>query len=306
MFMLVRCSCLVYVVALSVLSGEVAFGAEPNFPLVCRGGQMQVKFRTDPGGVKRGVQRVKPSASFCFKPAQGSAQRVGLHPGECGWVDRAFRNGEPRCVCEVLSGRGTEEVTWLLEPDAGHQVNRGGRPVPYLGYVTNTSHFSFLRDPQKYWTFQVSIGSLFKYPTSPRCLMMKSYGPGPVVPAPTRSTSAPRSQSGRSATGAAYIYTARLATTAKVQGNVVATGIGWKCRGNTCTTARTLSDPSPGVKTCNALARQVGKIVSYGHYAQRLTTSELARCNEGAAPALKVTPATPSVLPQIQSKDLTR
>ncbi len=294
--------CLAFIVGFSVLSGGAALGAEP---LICRGGQMFVSFRTDPDGTLRNVPRVKITASFWFKPAQGPVQRVGLHPGECGWLDRAFRNGEPHEVCEGYSQPGgTHEVSWLLESEVGHQVEQ--REV--LGYVTggtpNRGPFSFLRDPQKYWTFQVSARGKV-YPKAPPCLYLDSYAPGPVVPAPA-SASAPRSKPVVVPVDTVYKYTARLATIAKVQGNVVATGITWRCHRDTCTTVAAIADPNPGLEKCNALARQVGRIVSYGHNTRRLSTSELSRCNEGVAPALNVKPVTPRVLPQLQPKDLTQ
>lgn len=76
-----------------------------------------------------------------------------------------------------------------------------------------------------------------------------------------------------------YRYTAVLQARAKHQGTVKAAGIRWKCSGNRCTTRGPW--PRPGVRACNALAKQVGRVRSYGHSKKKLSRARIKQCNRG-------------------------
>lgn len=79
--------------------------------------------------------------------------------------------------------------------------------------------------------------------------------------------------------GATYQYTAKVRGSVKTSGLVVASGIKWQCGGDRCTTSGPW--PTPGVNACQALAQKVGEIVSYGHQKEKLSGSNLKRCNQG-------------------------
>ncbi len=87
---------------------------------------------------------------------------------------------------------------------------------------------------------------------------------------------------GPPAAAADFPYTAvTVAPRAARQGTVRAGSLTWKCSGNRCTISGPW--PTPGVSACNALARRVGQLASYGHPKSHLTAAQLARCNAGAS-----------------------
>lgn len=87
------------------------------------------------------------------------------------------------------------------------------------------------------------------------------------------------------------------------QGTVIASGIHWLCRANRCTVSGPW--PTPGVSACNALARVVGPIKSYGHQTVKLNASQLRQCNSGvayksSATGYSVKPVRPRLTPSKQ------
>lgn len=76
-------------------------------------------------------------------------------------------------------------------------------------------------------------------------------------------------------------YTAVVENRGVRQGVVEANGIRWTCGGDRCTTRGPW--PSPGVAACAALARQVGRLTSYGRPGQQLAATELEQCNSGVS-----------------------
>jgi hypothetical protein len=98
-----------------------------------------------------------------------------------------------------------------------------------------------------------------------------------------------------------YKYTARTAAPVKAKGVVTAAGIQWNCTGSQCTATGPWA--APGVAACGALARQVGRIVAYGHPGKQLAAAELTSCNGSTAqlqPAVVAAKPAPSVAQAVQ------
>jgi len=78
-----------------------------------------------------------------------------------------------------------------------------------------------------------------------------------------------------------YNYTARTQSTVIQSGDVRAGSLTWNCVGNACR----ISGPwaQPGLGACAQLAAIVGRVTEYGHPGARLTSAQLASCNESAA-----------------------
>ncbi|MBM5810353.1 MAG: hypothetical protein FJ191_00060 [Gammaproteobacteria bacterium] len=76
-----------------------------------------------------------------------------------------------------------------------------------------------------------------------------------------------------------YVYVAETQAVARKQGSVLAGKLAWQCQGSRCT----IQGPweAPGVAACQALAREVGPIRSYGRAGRMLGAAELATCNQG-------------------------
>jgi hypothetical protein len=96
--------------------------AAATFPLDCRGG----------GKLSLHFAQVDETLYIRFQPAPGPSG-AGLAPGQCSWVDRAFRPGEPGQICD----RGVTDLNlwWGDNPTiALQQSNTRGW---YLDYIRN-------------------------------------------------------------------------------------------------------------------------------------------------------------------------
>lgn len=81
-----------------------------------------------------------------------------------------------------------------------------------------------------------------------------------------------------------YQYTAiTRAPVAARQGVVTVGDIKWQCKGNRCTVSWPW--PYPPVPACQALAREVGPLVSFGHHGVQLGGAQIQQCNSGVAGA---------------------
>ena len=74
-----------------------------------------------------------------------------------------------------------------------------------------------------------------------------------------------------------FDYSAVIAGQGRVNGPVNAGGIVWQCNPKYCTTRGPW--PVPGVKSCNALAKIVGPLASYGYQGRMLSPGDMATCN---------------------------
>jgi len=102
---------------LQVLSGSEAARPPESYPLVCRGA---ATFETNPGpvlwpGCPVIDQSICKYAGFTFRPGSKPA-RDGLAPGECSWLDRGMRAGEPnRVVQRIEPVAGVEKYDWIKD-----------------------------------------------------------------------------------------------------------------------------------------------------------------------------------------------
>src|SRR6266849_5261890 len=97
---------------------SVSEAAPPeSYPLVCRGA---ATFETNPGpvlwpGCPVIDQSICKYAGFTFRPGSKPA-RDGLAPGECSWLDRGMRAGEPnRVVQRIEPVAGVEKYAWIKD-----------------------------------------------------------------------------------------------------------------------------------------------------------------------------------------------
>jgi hypothetical protein len=89
-----------------------------------------------------------------------------------------------------------------------------------------------------------------------------------------------------------YVYTAVTEGAPRTQGTVNASGIPWQCGAKHCTA--TGPWPVPGLGSCKALAKVVGRIRSYGHPARQLSAQDLEACNQGVGTSSNAATATPA------------
>lgn len=88
-----------------------------------------------------------------------------------------------------------------------------------------------------------------------------------------------------------YFYTAQTEQPVRRSGAVLASGINWRCAGSACTVSGPW--PQPGVGACAALAREIGRINSYGRPGAALTTAQLTQCNAESPTSTSSTPPPP-------------
>lgn len=106
-----------------------------TFLLQCRGGS-PMRFAVF---VKGGRAEVEVT----FKAGTGPASQ-GLLPGQCSWLDRGFRPGEPPFICHRI---GAVDF-FFSSPQDPNVAN-------LLTHSVEAPYLADLRHPTKFWTFRV-------------------------------------------------------------------------------------------------------------------------------------------------------
>jgi hypothetical protein len=145
-----------------------AFGEPPSYPLLCHGGpgmRIMVNHDVDGAGI--------PGAAamfIYFKPASTAGSAAPPGPGECIWMDRTFRPGEPA-------------VLWIRSPhvEFAFQVYGDGRLVrDASGIRLSPEGNSAEAQKWRYLTDGVLNGKQFTtrvYNDSGRVMVITSVGP---------------------------------------------------------------------------------------------------------------------------------
>ncbi len=92
-----------------------------------------------------------------------------------------------------------------------------------------------------------------------------------------------------------FDYSAVIAGQGRINGPVNAGGIVWQCNPKYCTTRGPW--PVPGVKSCNALAKIVGPLTSYGYQGRMLSPNDMAVCNGNQTATTYQAPANTQTQP---------
>jgi hypothetical protein len=118
---LTMASGLAVVASLLTFTAPSTHAAQGVFPLKCRGGgQANMKYNS-----------VEKTIYARFRPAPGPAGN-GLAPGQCSWLDRAFRPGEPSQICQ----RNITKVQFFW----GENPTRYTVEAPEAQWVYNMPH----------------------------------------------------------------------------------------------------------------------------------------------------------------------
>jgi len=170
--------------ALFPLKDETAFGAssfiQKSYELRCRGGGL--KFNSTPGRtLATGEQMMNMTVDFAAG-TQGSGSYRTLNPGQCSWVDRGFRNGEPTQIrLEIVS------FAQLQQSRHGSPVDRS--PTAAESYPDAQNMPQYLANSDHYWSFWVyNTNNGYLQSTSQKYFKPLKTLPGGVkVPSPVRS-----------------------------------------------------------------------------------------------------------------------
>jgi len=167
------------------LKGEVAFGAnafmQTSYELRCRGGAL--KFNSTPGRTSSsGEQMMNMTIDFAAGTQGASARTPILTPGQCSWVDRGFRPGEPTQI-------RLEIVSFAQQQQALHGSPVDRTPTAAERYPDAQNVPQYLSSSDHYWSFWVyNTGNGYLQSTSQKYFKPLKTLPGDKVriPPPVR------------------------------------------------------------------------------------------------------------------------
>jgi|GEM_PF-1215518 len=168
------------------LKDEVAFGAnafmQTSYELRCRGGAL--KFKSTPGSTSSsGEQMMNMTIDFAAGTQGAGARTPILTPGQCSWVDRGFRPGEPTQI-------RLEIVSFAQQQQALHGSPVDRTPTAAERYPDAQNVPQYLSSSDHYWSFWVyNTGNGYLQSTAQRYFKPLKTLPGDKVriPPPVRS-----------------------------------------------------------------------------------------------------------------------
>jgi hypothetical protein len=166
-------------VALTAIERVSSMPLQQSYELRCRGGGL--KFNSTPGATSSsGDQMMNMTVDFAAG-TQGSGSYKTLSPGQCSWVDRGFRNGEPTQIhLEIVY------FAQLQQSRHGSPVDRS--PTAAESYPDAQNVPQYLTSADHYWSFWVyNTGNGYLQSTKHRYFKpLKTLPGGTRVPPPVR------------------------------------------------------------------------------------------------------------------------
>ena len=146
-------SLLAMVIAATERTSSRAEAFDPSLPmqqsyeLRCRGGGL--KFNSTPGSTSSsGEQMMNMTVDFTAGTQAAGGRAENLKPGQCSWVDRGFRNGEPSQIrLEIVSFGQQQQMRH------GSPVDRS--PAAAESYPDAQNLPQYLSSADRYWSFWV-------------------------------------------------------------------------------------------------------------------------------------------------------
>lgn len=130
---------------------ETAFGTsalmQQSYELRCRGGGL--KFNSTPGSTSSsGEQMMNVTIDFAAGTQGAGTGKPNLNPGQCSWIDRGFRRGEPTQI-------RLEMVSFAQQQQARHGSPVDRSPTAAERYPDAQNVPQYMSDSNHYWTFWV-------------------------------------------------------------------------------------------------------------------------------------------------------
>ena len=120
---------------------------QQSYELRCRGGAL--KFRSSPGSTSSsGEQMMNMTVNFAAGTQGAGARTPILTPGQCSWVDRGFRPGEPTQI-------RLEMVYFAQQQQALHGSPVDRTPTAAERYPDAQNVPQYLSSSDHYWSFWV-------------------------------------------------------------------------------------------------------------------------------------------------------
>ena len=151
---------------------DPSMSMQQSYELRCRGGG-SMKFNSTPGSTSSsGEQMTNVTIDFAVGTQGAGTGKPNLNPGQCSWIDRGFRPGEPPQIhLEIVS------FGQLAEARHGSPVDRS--PTAAERYPDAQNVPQYLSSSDNYWTFWVyNTGQRYLQSTSQRVFKVLKAPPG--------------------------------------------------------------------------------------------------------------------------------
>ena len=158
------------------LEVETVLGAstimQQSYELRCRGGG-SMKFNSTPGNTSSsGEQMMNMTIDFAVGTQGAGTGKPNLNPGQCSWIDRGFRPGEPPQI-------HLEIVSFGQQAEARHGTPVDRSPTAAERYPDAQNVPQYLSSSDHYWTFWVyNTGQRYLQSTSQRVFKVLKAPPG--------------------------------------------------------------------------------------------------------------------------------
>lgn len=120
---------------------------QQSYELRCRGGGL--KFNSTPGSTSSsGDQMMNMTVDFTAGTQAAGGRAENLKPGQCSWVDRGFRNGEPSQI-------RLEIVYFAQQQQMRHGSPVDRSPAAAESYPDAQNLPQYLSNADRYWSFWV-------------------------------------------------------------------------------------------------------------------------------------------------------
>jgi len=153
---------------------------QQSYELRCRGGGL--KFNSTPGNTSSsGEQMMNMTVDFTAGTQAAGGRAENLKPGQCSWVDRGFRNGEPTQIhLEIVSFGQQQQMRH------GSPVDRS--PIAAESYPDAQNIPQYLSSADRYWSFWVyNTANGYLQSTRQKYFKPLKTPPGVRVPLPART-----------------------------------------------------------------------------------------------------------------------
>jgi len=151
---------------------DPSMSMQQSYELRCRGGS-SMKFNSTPGSTSSsGEQMMNVTIDFAVGTQGASTGKPNLNPGQCSWIDRGFRPGEPPQI-------HLEIVSFGQQAEARHGTPVDRSPTAAERYPDAQNLPQYLSNSDHYWTFWVyNTGQRYLQSTSQRVFKVLKAPPG--------------------------------------------------------------------------------------------------------------------------------
>ena len=151
---------------------DPSMSMQQSYELRCRGGG-SMKFNSTPGSTSSsGEQMTNVTIDFAVGTQGAGTGKPNLNPGQCSWIDRGFRPGEPPQI-------HLEIVSFGQQAEARHGSPVDRSPTAAERYPDAQNLPQYLLNSDHYWTFWVyNTGQRYLQSTSHRVFKVLKAPPG--------------------------------------------------------------------------------------------------------------------------------